>query len=537
MNSSALEEPTASAASGPAVAGTGTTPHRYLRSLLTAEMRSVVVLAAGIALLHVVLSGRYGYFRDELYYAACGERLAWGYVDLAPLVAVIARFARRLMGDSLLALRLLPALAGSAKILLTGWMVRELGGRGFAQTLAATTVFVAPVFLAFDTFLSPNAFEPVFWMLCAAILMRVVNGGSPKLWLAFGLVAGIGLLNKQSMLFYGLGLLVGLLFTPQREFLRERWPWLGVFLAFVIFLPHVAWQALHGWPTLEFLITVGRLDKSVATPLEFVVQQTLLFHPLAMPIWLAGLHFFLRRQEGKRYRALGWAYLAVLGEMLLLKGRNYYLAPAYPMLLAAGAVWIERWIQVRNAAWWKPASITLLAIGGVVTMPLAMPILPVEALARYASFWQVERVRVEDRERGKLPQLFAEMFGWEEQVATLARVYRRLSPEEQARAAILGANYGQAAAIDYFGPRYGLPKAISPHNGYYLWGPRDYTGEVVISVGLELDEVRPFFGRIEHAAMIAHEYAMPDENNLAVYILRDPKSPLQDAWPALKLYN
>jgi len=258
------------------------------RAWLASGTGIVVSLAALACLVHLLVNvfarGRYGFFRDELYYAACGEHLGWGYVDHAPLVALIARITRSLLGSSLVALRFFPALAGGAKVLLAGWMARELGGRRFAQMLAALTVLLAPVYLAFDNFLSMNAFEPVFWMLCAACALRIARCGEQKLWLWFGLVGGLGILNKHSMLFFGSGILVGLLLTPERKFLRSRWIWLGGLVAMAVFLPNLIWEARHGWPTLEILRIVGEVKNTHVSPLAFILQQTLLTLPLAAPI-------------------------------------------------------------------------------------------------------------------------------------------------------------------------------------------------------------------------------------------------------------
>ncbi len=512
-------------------------PRALAGTLLESDTAVVLSVAVAACLLHFVASGRYGFFRDELYYAACGEHLAWGYVDHAPLIAVIARLTRALLGDSLFALRFFPALAGGAKVLLAGWMARELGGRRFAQFLAAIAVLLAPVYLTFDNFLSMNAFEPVFWMACAAIVMRIVKTGKQRLWLLFGLIAGLGVLNKHSMLFFGLGIFVGLLLTPERRLLRNKWIWLGGLVAFLIFLPNIAWEARNGWPTLEILRIVGKFKNTQVTALSFILQQTLLTQPVATPIWLAGLYFFLRTDNGKAYRLLGWSYLVVLTEMLILKGKIYYLAPVYPMLFAAGAVWMEARIRQRKWNWLKPALVSALMISGLVVAPLALPLLPVDAMVRYCKFWGVAGVRVENHDLGKLPQLFADMFGWEDQVSTVAGVYRSLPVQERAKCAILASNYGEAGAIDYFGPAYGLPKAISNHNSYYLWGPRGYWGEVVITVGLTAEDLQPLFNDIEKATTVSNEYAMPDENNIPLYICRKPKKSLQEAWPQLKLYN
>lgn len=504
---------------------------------LERDQAVAVCFAITACVVHFLFNGRYGYFRDELYYVACGQHLAWGYVDQAPLIAVVARLSRALFGDSLHALRFFPALSSGAKILLTGWMVHELGGRRCAQVLAGTAMLLCPIYLTMDNFLSMNAFEPVLWMLCAAIALRIVKTGHQRLWLLFGLVAGIGILNKHSMLFFGFGLFLALLVTRQRRVLRGMWIWAGGLLAFAIFLPNLIWEIHNHWPTIEILRNVDRVKNAHVSWLEFIAQQALLVHPLGTPICLAGLWYFLRSREGDAYRFLGWTYVFLLLQFLIFRGRIYYLAPAYPMLFAAGAVAIEASIERHGRNWIKTAILAPLAVGGLVATPLALPILPLDAAVAYANFWDVKRVRVESESSGKLPQLYADMMGWPQQVKVVAGVFRSLPAEDQPKAAILAKNYGEAGAIDYFGPSYGLPNAISAHNNYYLWGPQQYTGEVVISVGFPIGELQPIFGRIEPAAAIWNEYAIPSENNLPIYICREPKMTLRNAWARLKFYG
>jgi hypothetical protein len=496
-----------------------------------------VCFAVAACLVHFVWNGRYGYFRDELYYAACGQHLAWGYVDQAPLVAVIARLSRVLFGDSLRSIRFFPALASGAKLLLTAWMVRELTGRRFALILAGTAMLLCPIYLTMDNFLSMNTFEPVFWMLCVAISMRIIRTGDQRLWILFGLVAGVGILNKHSMLIFGFAFFLALLVTRQRQLLRSAWIWLGGALSLLIALPNFIWEFQNHWPTIEILRNVDRIKNAHVTWLQFIVQQAFLVHPLAAPICIAGLGFFLTSRQGREYRYLGWTYCFLLAEFLILRGRIYYLAPIYPMLFAAGAVAIEGWIANSGRNWLKPAILAPLVVGGIVAAPLALPILPLDAAAAYAKFWDVDHVKVEVEPSGKLPQMFADMMGWPQQAETVAGVFQSLSPEDQTRVAILAWNYGQAGAIDYFGPALGLPHAISGHNNYYLWGPQQYSGEVVIAVGMPLEELKVLFGQIDLAATINYEYAIPEENNLPVYICRKPKMTLQQAWPRLKFYG
>jgi dolichyl-phosphate-mannose-protein mannosyltransferase len=498
---------------------------------------SVYALAAFALALHVAFNSGYGFFRDELYYAACGQRLAWGYVDHAPLAPFLAHLSRAVLGDSLRALRFLPALSSSAKVLLGGWMAREMGGRRTSQFLAALLVLLAPIYLTFDNFFSMNAFEPVFWMASAAIVLRILNGGDRRLWLLFGVVAGLGLQNKHSMLFFGSGLAVGLLLAPARREFARIWIWLGAGIAFLIFLPNLLWEIHNGWPTIALLHAVVGTKYSTVSPLEYILQQSLLTDPLSAPIWLAGIWFLLRDRIGKKYSVLAWAYLTVLAEMLYLHGKIYYLAPAYIMLFAAGAVWIELRLIPRTGRWLVPAIATPLVIAAAIALPLAMPVLPVEAAVKYCRFWDVQAVHVENIPLGDLPQLFGDMHGWPEQASAVAGVYNAMSSADRAQAAILAKNYGEASAVDYFGPKLGLPLAISGHNQYGFWGPRGYSGNVVVAIGFTENDLRQFFGEVQGISTISPPHAMPEESNLTIYVCRHPKAPLQHLWPQITWLN
>ena len=503
-----------------------------------ASARGLVLILAGFAcVIHFLCGWRYGYFRDELYFAACGEHLDWGYVDHAPLIALVARLTRALLGDSLFALRFFPAVASGATVWVGGAIARELGGCRFAQGLAATAVLAAPIYLTFGNLLTMNAFEPLLWGLCALVAIRALRLGRPRLWLVFGLIAGIGLENKHSMLFFGSGIFLGLVLTEARTEFRSRWIWLGGLLALVIFLPNLLWQAAHGWPTFEFLSYRQAAENVPISALTFIAQQGLLSGPLAAPLLAAGLAFLLFAREMRPYRLLGWAYLTVLTELIVLSGKIYYLAPFDVILFGAGAVWVERVVTNAGREWLKPAILAPIALAGLVAAPLAMPVLPVGAAVRYARFWGVQDVRVEVQIEGDLPQLFADQFGWENQVATAAAALRRLPAEEQQRATLLIGAYGEAAAVDYFGARYGLPKAVCAENAYYLWGPRDAPNDVVIAYGINRQKLGQVFGEIVEVDLIRSPYAMPEETNLSVYVCRKPKMTLRQAWPILHSFG
>ncbi|MBA2432946.1 MAG: glycosyltransferase family 39 protein, partial [Chthoniobacterales bacterium] len=301
----------------------------------------IFAFAAVALLIHLLTNGRYGYFRDELYFLACSRHLDWGYVDMAPLSAWVLRLQTSLFGESLFSLRLLPAIAHALVVALTGWLAREMGGRAWAVGLACTASLSALVYLAIGNVYAMNVFEPLFWGGCAFLLVRIVNssGSSGAMWLLFGLVAGLGFQNKHSFVFFGAATVLALLFTPQRRELLRLPIWMGGGIALAIALPNIVWQVQHGWPTLELLRNVAESDKNVVLgPVQFVVQQVLIMNPATLPLWLGGLLWLLVSRLGSRYRVIGLTYLFALAIFILMRGKHYYLAPIYPLLFAAGGV-------------------------------------------------------------------------------------------------------------------------------------------------------------------------------------------------------
>ena len=505
---------------------------------LTGATAILVYLALVKLFLHLLTAGNYGYFRDELYYVAAGEHLDFGYVDFPPLVALVARLTRTLFGDSLIALHVFPALAGALVVVLAGLMARELGGGRFAQGLAALATLIAPNMLVFGTWLSMDAFDQLFWVSCAYVLLLILKRDTPRLWLVFGLIAGLGLLTKLTMLYFGLAVFVALLVTPARRQLLGPWPWLGGALAMLFLLPYVVWEYVHGWPTFEFWANYGaKIDPS--SPVEFFVEQIVTMQPPTLPLWIAGLYYYLFARDGRPVRTLGWIYVLLFAMFLIQNARFYFLAPAYPMLFAAGATVTERFVARRAWSWIKPAYLVVLCISGIVVAPLTVvPALPVGTLARITGAAGGDAgVQIETREVAELPQNFADRFGWKKMTETVAGVYEGLPADKREKACILTGNYGEAGAIDFFGPRHDLPGAISGHNSYYTWGPGDCTGEVVISIGVPHDLLKEEFGKTQERATVRCEYCMPDENGLPVYLDQEPKMPLSEAWPKFKHYN
>ena len=515
-------------------------------------------LAVFKLLLHFVFNSNYGYFRDELYFLACGEHLAWGYPDHAPLVALEAKASRVLFGDSLFAIRFFPAVAGAFKVFLTALLVKEFGGRRFATFLACLCVVCAPVYLAIDNLLSMNSLEPVFWMLSVYFAVRAVKAAeisdfkfqisneirNPKSqipnpnWLFFGLFAGLGLMNKHSMVFFGFALAAGLLLTRTRKVFLDKYFWLGGALALLIFLPNIVWQIQNDFATLELLQNVQKTGKNVVmSPLEFFVSQINALLPLSLPVWMAGLWYFLADKNGKRFRFLGVAYLVLLALMIFLKAKDYYLVPVYPMLLAGGACFWERLFEKARALRFLKYVYPALIIGlAAVVLPVVVPVLPVEKLISYQESIGFKPPRAEVSHDSPLQQIFSDQFGWPEMVEKTAAVYNSLPPEERAKAAIFASNYGEAGAIDFFGAAYGLPKAVSAHQSYFLWGPREYTGEVIIVLGSKKADAEKNCESIEERDEINHPLS-PSYEKYKILICRRTKKPLPEIWQSLKHWN
>src|SRR5580692_129641 len=496
------------------------------------------LLAAAAVLLEMLTDGRYGYFRDELYFLACSDHLAWGYVDFAPLVALLARISRFVLGDSLHAIRALPALAQGGQILITGLIAREFGGKRFAIFLSCLSVLLAPVILGNATRLSMNPFEPLFWMGAVYFLLRAINLDEPKLLLASGALLGLGLENKHSTAFFLVSLTIGLLLSPSRRLLLSKWFWLAAALAFLVFLPNLIWQYTHHFPTLEALSNVRKTHKNIElSPLPFLRQQIMMLLPVSALVWIPGLAFLLLSIKANKYRCLGMTYLIFLAVMMTLKGKDYYLAPIYPMLFAAGGVFWEAILGARPRMRWikvaLPAAVFAL---GVIVVPLDVPVLPVDKIVPYMETLGIKMSRTEVQDSGPLPQHFGDEFGWEEMVAATAEIYHALPAEERSKTGILAGTYGDAGAIDFFGPRYGLPKSISPHQNYYYWGPREYTGGILILLHYDLADAQRACQSVLTGPTLNNPYAMQEEH-YTILVCRGAKLPLAEAWPRLKVWN
>lgn len=497
---------------------------------------AIVLVLAGVKLLfHLFIAGRYGIFRDELYYLACGEHLDWGYVDQPPLIALIAWIARHLFGDSLIGLRLFPALAGAATVWLTGKLTREIGGGAFAQILAALAVIAVPIYLVMHHWLTMNAFEPLIWIGCVWFMVCAIGRGELRYWVWFGVFVGLGMETKYTTAFFVFGIVVALMFTRERRFLASRHFWIGAAIAMAIFLPNLIWLVRHDFPFLELMRNIRSGHRDVVRgPVAFVIDQMMLMNPVLAPLWIGGLIWLFFGRDGRRFRILGIVYIVMLVTFIALHGKNYYLSSVYPMLFAAGAVAFE---QMTSRVQWPRVLYAILIVGSTVVLaPTVSPVLSPERAIAYQKSLGLEPPKAENQRTGPLPQYFADEFGWEEMARETARIYNSLPPDERAKTAIFANSYGQAGAIDFFGPRFGLPKSICNHQSYWLWGPRDYDGSTVIVLGSDGTGDREHFASVEVAARTEHPYSRRDEQ-FDIFLCRGFTGDLRRAWASMKKYD
>jgi Dolichyl-phosphate-mannose-protein mannosyltransferase len=509
------------------------------QSFLAGGMVVVLAIALAKLLLHCYFNNRYGYFRDEFDYLACGEHLAWGYVDQPPLIPFLARISRVVLGDSLRSIRFLPALASSVLVVQTAVLARELGGRRFALLLSAVTILIAPQFLSNGSLLGTNCLEPNLWMGCAYFAILAIKRNQPRYWLWFGAVAGLGMQEKYSIAVFGFGIVIGLLLTEQRRVFTNKWIWLGGLVAFAIFLPNLIWNIHYHWPFVDLMRNIKAEGRDVVLPpLQFFLQQTLLVLPLSAPVWIAGLLALLFPEPMKPYRFLGWSYLIAYTVFFVLHGKNYYLAPVYPMLLAAGAVVIEAYFEQPRRAWLKPALVVILLAGGAHLAPVTVPMLSPDNFITYMKHLPITLPHMEHSHAAAiLPQWYADQFGWQEIVAETAQAWSHIPVEERGDCGIFAQDYGQAGAIDFFGPGYGLPHALSGHQTYFLWGPRGYSGNCLIVVGDRKERLEELFEHVEYVGASAdNSYAL--EREIPVFICKRAKfGTLAQLWPKLKKWS
>jgi hypothetical protein len=498
------------------------------------DLAPLLAIAAVNFVGHMLVAGNYGYFRDELYYIVSGQRLQLGYVDFPGMIAYVAALMGVVAGDNLVAIHVIPALAGAAVVFVAGMTARELGGRQGAQILAALGTLVTAQ-LAFSSIFSMDILDMLWWSLCAYLLVRLVGRGQPKLWLAFGLVAGLGLMTKLTIAFFLITLLIAILATKGgRENLRTRWFWLGAGAAFLFLVPYILWNAMNGWPTVDFFLHHGGLNGG--GPLSFAVFQVLIANPVNIPLAIGGFYFFLRSSEGSQLRLLGLALAILFFIFLLENAKPYFYTGAYPILIAGGALMAEGVVRRRR---WLPIGLGIaLVVTGSALAPLEMPILaPATYAGTYGALSGVANGAAAQGGVGVFPQYLGDRFGWDTMTATVASVYDGLPPQERSQACVFTGNYGEASALTFLGKEYGLPQVISGNNNFYIWGPGLCTGQVLITVGVSLGDLQQSFRNVTRAAVMTCSYCVGEENSLPVYVATNPLMSAQDLWPSVKHFN
>jgi len=499
----------------------------------------LLALAALLFHLPVLISGGYGIFRDELYYIACANHLAFGYVDQPPFSIFVLAIWKGIFGDSLFSIRLLGTLVGVGSVYTGVRIAALLGGRWFAQLFTGFALIFAPQLMALRSTFSMNVFDLFLWNLVIRQFLILSRTGERRMWVQVGVLLGLTLLNKISGLWLGAGIFIGMLATPLRRDLRTRWPWLGAGIAILLFMPYVIWQMTHGWATLEFIRNAALYKNAPLGVFGFLKAQFLNMSPVLTPFWIVGMIVMLLKLEFRPVRAAAFIFPVVL-LILLISGsaKPYYLAPAFTLPIAAGAIALEWWFsRNRSSRIMQTAVLAVVLISGVLLAPLAIPILPVDSFIKYQQKLGVAPADMERNRVGILHQFFADMQGWQDLANRVAEMYIQLPETDRDSVLIFAQNYGEAAAVDYFGEELGLPPASCGHNNYWLWGPKPENPSVFLVIGDDIGDLREIFEEVELGTVHTSRYAMPYEANLPVWVCREPRVGTAEIWNSVRHYE
>lgn len=493
----------------------------------------VLLIVAGVRLVvHILANGQYGFHRDALAFLDNGQHLAWGYVEYPPLTPFIGRVGLELFGLSLVGIKSLAALFQCGAMVLAGLMAKELGGGRKAVVVTALAVAIAPMSLLMSTLFQYISFDYLWWVLVAYCMVRLLKSDDPRWWLGVGAAIGLGMMTKYTILFLVVGVVVATLLSPLRQHLRSRWLWAGVGLSLLIFLPNLIWQIQHDFISLEFLQAISARDVAIGRTEGYFWQQLVVnANPLLIFLWMMGLYYLLRGDgAGKlgRFWPMVLLYLVPLVLFWLLNGRFYYMAPAYPMLIAAGTVVGECWLEGRSENGRRLALgvLTVLFVAGAaLAAVLMMPIYPVNS-----GLWDFS-ADVHDN--------FAEQIGWDEMAENVAGIYE-VQVGENPSLGILAGNYGEAAAINLYGEAFGLPPVISPVNAYWLRTLPERPSEAMIVLGYKLDDLETFFGRCAVVGQNGNSFGVANEESQFhpdIYLCKDALQSWEDIWPEARRFG
>lgn len=501
------------------------------------KLWGILILAATAKLLlHLLSMGNYGYNNDELYAIAMSNHLSWGYVDLPPLVPALIALSRLVFGQSLLAMHVIPALTGAVTVILAGLLVREMGGKVFAVSLTCLVAVTSPTWLAFNTFFGYDGFDQLVLMLFLWVLVKYLRTRNPKLWLLLGAAAGVCLLTKATLLFYGPGILLALLLCGHGRDFRTRWPYLALAIMALMQVPTLLWQVSNGFPTLDYWFSYKDSGTHHMGPVTYLLTMIFIMNPLLLPLSIAGaVSMVKKRRQQSLEKFFGIVMLTSLLLIYLLNGKNTMLAVLFLPFYAFGALYLEdRLAQKRRV---RAALTAYLTAASLLFVPLALPLLPADTFMALTGQFMQKTIQLDNNEQGELPAHFASCMGWDNLAKTVCNVYKSLPQEDQRRCALFALDYDQAGAIDLFGPQNGVGrKAISGRLTYWLWGYGDFNGDVMLSVGLDEDYLKSIFDSVEVGGTIQSRYAMPQDTNLPVYICRGLKLDVPVFWEQIKNY-
>lgn len=496
---------------------------------LDRDLLLLVFLALAKLVVHLFTNGQYGFHRDELATLDDAKHLAWGYVAYPPLTPFLGRVELVLFGTSLTGFRFFAALAQSVAMVVTGLMARRFGGGRAAMVLAAVAAMLAPISLAASSLFQYVSFDFLWFVLMAYFVMRLIDANDGRWWLAIGTVIGFGVLTKYAAAFYVAGLAVGVFATPLRAQLRSKWLWIGAALSIAIAAPNLLWQIRHDWISLDFLQFIHARDVRIGRTDEYWIDQLQVSTNLfAAPLAILGLFVLLFSERGRRHRILGLMFVVPLLLFGLAKGRAYYTGPLYPMLLAAGAADLQRWAGglrpvMRRVAW---GTMTMLLLAGSIVVPIVLPLVPVNS-----KYWAFV-----NEQNGDL----REEIGWPELAAEVARIFHGLDPMERQQAGIFCGNYGEAGAINLYGPALGLPPVVSGINSYWLRGPGDPSIRTFVVVGADRESLEEACGSVVLAGQITNSLGVKNEEterHREIFVCRELRQPLAKMWPRLRSFG
>lgn len=511
--------------------------------------RSIAALACVSVALHLVVNwlSPYGFQRDEFLYMAMGRHLRFWRMDFPPFIALLSEAQRFLFGDSMIAIRLAPAITAGLIIVMAALIARELGGGRWAQLLTAVAVLTSPLFIRGGDLFQPVVLDQFWWTLSLFAIAKLGTTApsddtlskSPRWWIWLGVACGLGLLTKFSLLFFGAALAAALVIAPQRRVMLSRWPWIAAAIAFLLGSPSIVGQLRLGFPVVGQMHTLQQSQLVHVSFWSFVAGQISLGPAIVLAV--AGLLFLLAAPSMRRFRVIGWTCAGAFVLLLLLHGKSYYIAPIYPALLAAGAVAFEQWSNARARAGAVPirvAIIALLFVNAILLSPIELPIYSRDTTAHFVTRAGLSAASQTNQGRQlRLPQDYADMLGWQEEVAAVARVYDSLPADKRAQVVLGADNYGEAGALEFYGPRYKLPYVISGAGSYWFFGPGEKPGTVLIVLGGDKSDLDRLYDSVTEVARVRNAWGVPEEMDVPIFVAEHPRRTLQQAWPALAGQN